>query len=122
MEFTITLNWIIQILLTGLAISIAAFLLPFVHVRNFGVAVLVGILIALGNQVIWWLLRAVGINVVGSGIGEALINFFIYVASIMLVDAVMKSFRVSGFLMAALFAVVVAVIQYFLVIVTATIF
>lgn len=122
MSFTITFDFILELLLTGLAISIAAFLMPFVHVRSFGYAVLVGLLITVVNYAIWWLLGAVGIDIsVGSSLGRALINFFIYVAAIMGVDALLKGFRVSGFIMAALFAIIVAVVQYFLAILIAAI-
>jgi putative membrane protein len=123
MTFNITLDWIIELLLTGLAISGAAFLLPFVYVRSFGYAVLVGVLIALSNQLIWWLLGELGVSFAASGgLAEAVINFFFYVLAIMLVDAILKGFRVSGFLMGAVFALVVAAIQYALGLVLATLF
>ncbi len=115
MTINITAEWVIEVLLNGLAISLTAFLLPFVKVKNFGTAILVGILISLVNYGLWWLLGNLGISFGGAEqLGKSLINFFIYVVAILIVDAVMTSFRVSGFIMAAVFAVVVAVINHFL--------
>ena len=79
MSFTITIDWIINLLLTGLAISLAAFLLPFVYVRNFWSSVLIGLVIALFNFLIWAELESLGVNVAGSGsLGKTIINFLIF--------------------------------------------
>ena len=48
---------IIEILLMGLAVALAAFLLPGVQVDGFGSAILAGILIALANATIGTILR-----------------------------------------------------------------
>ena len=111
MSFTITTNWIIDLLITGLAVSIAAFFLPFVYVKNYGTAILVGLLITVANAVIWALLGAIDVNLVGtSALAKGIIDFLIYTVAILVVDAILSNFRVSGFIMAALFGVIVAVL------------
>lgn len=106
---TITATTILSFLLTGAAISLTAKFLPFVHVRNFGIAVVVGILIALINAGLVWLLGAAGVSV---GVGSlTIVGFLLYTVAIMLADQVMSGFRVGGFLWAALFAIIVIVID-----------
>lgn len=115
MTISITIEWLVEVLLNGLAISIAAFILPFVRVKNFGVAILVGIFISFVNYGLWWLLSNLGINFGGADpLARSLINFFIYVVAILIVDSVVKSFKVNGFIIAAVFAVLVSFINYFL--------
>jgi len=115
MTFSITLDWILNVLLVGLSISLTAFLMPFVYVKNFGTALVVGILISLVNAGIWYLLTYLGVSISTSdSIARALINFLIYTLSIMAVDGLLGGFRVSGFFRAAIFGLLVAVIAYFL--------
>ncbi|MEM9935635.1 MAG: phage holin family protein [Bacteroidota bacterium] len=112
MTFTIPLEWIFEVLINGLAISIAAFLLPFVHVKNFLTAIVVGILISVVNYLIWWGLNSAGVSFAGSDqLARGLINIFIYAVSILIVDSFMKYFQVKGILMAAVFAVAVSIIN-----------
>ncbi|MEM6768859.1 MAG: phage holin family protein [Bacteroidota bacterium] len=112
MTFTIPLEWIFEVLINGLAISIAAFLIPFVHVKNFLTAIVVGILISVVNYLIWWGLNSAGVSFAGSDqLARGLINIFIYAVSILIVDSSMKHFQVKGILMAAVFAVAVSIIN-----------
>lgn len=112
MTFTIPLEWIFEVLINGLAISIAAFLIPFVHVKNFLTAIVVGILISVVNYLIWWGLNSAGVSFAGSDqLARGLINIFIYAVSILIVDSFMKHFQVKGILMAAVFAVAVSIIN-----------
>lgn len=112
MTFTIPLEWIFEVLINGLAISIAAWLLPFVSIKNFPLAVIVGILISIVNYLIWWGLESAGVSFAGSDrLARGLINIFIYAVSILIVDSFIKNFKVSGILMAGVFAVVVSALN-----------
>lgn len=100
---------IIEILLMGIAVSVAAFLIPGVQVDGFGNAILAGILIALANATIGTLLRifTFPVNILTLG----LMSFIITVLMVLLVDSLMKSFNTSNFFAAVLFAIVLALIK-----------
>ncbi|WP_423148717.1 phage holin family protein [Rubrolithibacter danxiaensis] len=100
---------LIEILLMGIAVSVAAFLIPGVEVTGFGSAIIAGILIALANAIIGTILRILTfpINILTLG----LMSFIITVLMVLLVDKLMTSFNTSGFFSALLFAIVLAIIK-----------
>ena len=100
---------IIEILIMGLAVLLAAFLIPGVTVDGFGSAILVGILIALANATIGFILRILTFPINFLTLG--LMSFIISVLMIRLVDSFMDSFNTSGFFSAMLFAIVLAIIK-----------
>lgn len=103
------ISFIIEIILTGLAVAIAAFLIPGVHVDGFGSAILVGLLLGLVNATIGFILRILTfpINILTLG----LVSFIITVLMVLLVDSLMDSFNTSGFFSAMLFAIVLAIVK-----------
>lgn len=107
---TISIAFIVEILLLGLAIALAAYFLPFVRVRNYGTAIIVGILIAVVNNVAAWVLAQLGIYVNINSI--TIVSFLLNIFAIMLVDKFVRGFRVSGFWMATLFALLVIFIHF----------
>src|SRR5690554_6837907 len=48
-EFRVTMNWIIRLLLNGLAVVLTAYLLPGVSVADYGTALLVALILAVLN-------------------------------------------------------------------------
>lgn len=100
---------IIEILLMGVAVALAAYFLPGVEVRGFGNAILAGILIALANATIGTILRLLTFPINFLTLG--LMSFIITVLMVLLVDSLMDSFNTSGFLSALIFAVVLALIK-----------
>lgn len=100
---------IIEILIMGLAVLLAAFLIPGVTVDGFGSAILVGILIALANATIGFILRILTFPINFLTLG--LMSFIISVLMIRLVDSLMDSFNTSGFFSAMIFAIVLAIIK-----------
>src|SRR5579875_3499250 len=98
----IEMRFIIEILLTGLAVFIAAQLIPGVHVNGYFTAVLTGILLAVVNATIGFILRILTfpINILTLG----LISFIITVCMVLLVSRMLTGFSVDGFFTAALFA------------------
>lgn len=100
---------IIEILLMGAAVAIAAYLLPGVNVDNFLSAIIAAILIALANATIGTILRLLTFPINFLTLG--LMSFIITVLMVLLVDSLMSSFNTSGFLSAVIFALVLAVIK-----------
>ena len=92
---TITIEFIIELLLLGAAIAIAAYILPFVYVRNYSSAVVVGVLIAIINGATVWLLGqlGIGVNAASMTLAGLVLNIF----SIMAVDKLLTGFRVRHF-------------------------
>ena len=103
---------ILEVLLMGLAVMLGAFLVPGVSVDGYGSALIAAILIAITNATIGLILRffTFPLNVLTLG----LVSFIISVLMILLVDSWMTGFNTSGFLSAAVLAIVVAVIKMIL--------
>jgi putative membrane protein len=103
------MKFILEILFTGLAIVIAAHILPGVHVSGYLTAVIAGVLLAVVNATIGLLLRILTfpLNILTLG----LISFIISVFMVLLVSHLLDGFYVSGFFSAALFAIVLAIFK-----------
>lgn len=109
------MRFIIDLLLTGLAIFLGAWILPdsAVHVAGFWWAVLAGLIIAFVNATIGTVLRffTLPLNILTLG----LISFIITVLMVQLTSYFMGSkFDVANFWWAAVFAIIVALIQMLL--------
>jgi putative membrane protein len=100
---------IIEILLMGVAVALAAYLLPGVQVSGFLSAIIAGVLIALANATIGTILRLLTfpINILTLGI----MSFIITVLMVLLVDSLMSGFNTNGFFSALIFAIVLALIK-----------
>lgn len=102
-------NFLINVLLSALAIGIAAYILPGVTVAGPLTAIVIAIVLAVINATVWRLLRvaAFPINVLTFG----LIGFIISVLMILLTDSLVAGFEIANFRIAAIFALILAVIQ-----------
>jgi putative membrane protein len=100
---------IIEIILMGAAVALAAYFLPGVDVESFWSAIIAGILIALSNATIGTILRVLTFPINFLTLG--LVSFIITVLMVLLVDNLMESFNTNGFISAVLFAVVLALIN-----------
>lgn len=100
---------IIELLLTGIAVSVAAFLSPGVWVDGFLSALIAGILLALVNATVGTLLRifTFPVNILTLG----LMSFVITVLMVLLVDSMMKGFETEGFWAALIFALILSIIK-----------
>ncbi len=100
---------IVEILLMGLAMLIGAYAVPGVQVDGYLSAIIAAILIALANATIGLILRffTFPLNVLTLG----LISFIITVLMVLLVDNLMTGFNTTGFIAAAILAIVVALIK-----------
>ncbi|WP_461791047.1 phage holin family protein [Pedobacter sp.] len=103
---------ILEVLLMGLAVMLGAFLVPGVSVDGYGSALLAAILIAVVNSTIGLILRIFTFPLNFLTLG--LVSFIISVLMILLVDSWMSGFNTSGFLSAAVLAIVVTVIKVIL--------
>ena len=103
------MGFILEILLTGVAMLLGAYLVPGVEIDGFGSAIIAAILIALVNGTLGFILRILTFPLNFLTLG--LISFVITVLMILLVDSMMSGFNTSGFFAAAILAIVVAVIQ-----------
>lgn len=96
----------------GLAMLIGSYLVPGVQVDGYLSAIIAAVLIAAANATIGLILRifTFPLNVLTLG----LISFIITVLMVLLVDQFMAGFNTSGFLSAALLAIVVALVKMLL--------
>jgi putative membrane protein len=103
------MRFILEILFMGLAMLLGAYLVPGVHIDGFGSALIAALLIALANATIGFVLRLLTfpLNILTLG----LVSFLITVLMVLLVDHLMTGFNTSGFIAAAILAIVVAVIK-----------
>ncbi|PPL02901.1 phage holin family protein [Parapedobacter indicus] len=109
------MRFIIEVLLTGLAVFLAALVLPdsAVSVAGFGWAIVAGLIISFVNATVGTVLRffTLPLNLLTLG----LISFIITVLMVQLTSYFMGSkFEVANFWWAAVFAIVVAIIQLIL--------
>lgn len=106
------MRFIIDVLLTGLAVFLAALVLPTsaVTVAGFGWAIVAGLIIAFVNATIGTVLRVFTFPLNFLTLG--LISFIITVLMVQLTSYFMGSkFEVANFWWAAVFAIIVALIQ-----------
>lgn len=104
------MKFIISLLLTGLVIAIATYLVPGAHVAGFGWAIVTGLVIGFVNAVVGGILRLFTFPL--NWLTFGLISFIITVLMIMLSDSLLGSkFDAGGFWNAALFAIIVAVLE-----------
>lgn len=101
------LNFIIIVLLNGVAVWLAAKLLKGVTVSSVAVAIWVGILISILNGTIGWIFRILTFPLNWLTLG--LISFLITVVIILLVDKLVRGFQIKNFFWAVLFAILVAI-------------
>ncbi|MEM9936329.1 MAG: phage holin family protein [Bacteroidota bacterium] len=106
---SITLNLVIDWLILGASVASVAYLLPFVYVRNFGNALLVGILVSLFNAGILWGMSVLGVNL---NVGYLTIaNLILTTISVLLSDKIMKGFRIRNSWGALVFGLLVILIN-----------
>lgn len=107
------MRFIISLLITGLVVAVAAFIVPGAHVAGFGWAIVTGLVIGLVNAIVGGILRLFTFPL--NWLTFGLVSFIITVLMIMLSDNIMGSkFDVDGFWTATLFAIVVAIIEMIL--------
>lgn len=102
------MEWLINLLITGFAIWLAAVILPGVTIKNFLTALWVALLLALVNATLGWILRFVTTPL--NWITLGLVHFIINVLMILLVDKFVRGFNIRNFWWAVLFAILISII------------
>ena len=97
------LSFIINLLISGLALMIASYFLSGVSVKSYWTAIKVAFLIAILNATVGEFLS---IGVFQSG----LLHFIVDAVVILLASALMSDFKIKGFITAILLAIVLAVL------------
>jgi putative membrane protein len=103
------MNGIFRFLLSGLAVVLAAYLLPGVHVDHYGYALLVALVLTVVNWIIKPILivLTIPITVVTLGLFLLVINALM----ILLVDYLVPGFSVDGFWWALAFSLILSLIN-----------
>jgi len=100
---------LLEILLSGIAVLLAAYILPGVSVDSFVTALWVALLLALVNATIGFVLHILTIPLNFLTLG--LVSFIITVCMVLLVDAFVSGFHAVGFISAAWFAMVLGLLK-----------
>ncbi len=103
------MNGLSKFFLNGLAILLAAYLLPGVHIEHYGYALLVAVVLSLANVFVkpFLILLTIPITVVSLGLFLLVINAWV----ILLVDELVPGFHVDNFSWALAFSVILWVIN-----------
>jgi putative membrane protein len=101
------MNSIIKFFLTGLAVLLTAYLLPGVHVENYGQALVVALVLSIANVIVkpLLILFTIPLTVLSLGLFLLVINALI----ILLVDYFVPGFSVDGFWWALAFSLILSV-------------
>src|SRR6478609_5954630 len=110
------MGFILKLLLTGVAVVLASYVLPGVHVDGFGTALIVAVVLAILNAVVRPILVLLSLPITIFTLGLFLL--VINAAIILLADSLIKGFEVDGFLWALIFSLVLSVITYIIDLVT----
>lgn len=101
------MNGVVRFLLNGLAVLLAAYLLPGVHVEHYGHALLVALILSIANVVVKpvLILFTIPLTILSLGLFLLVINAII----ILLVDYLVPGFHVDGFWWALAFSLVMSI-------------
>ena len=105
------MNALVRFLLSGLAVFLTAYLLPGVHVTNFGYALLVAAVLSVANVIVKPVLivLTIPLTFITLGLFLLVINALV----ILIVDYFVPDFRVDGFWWALAFSLILSVFNSF---------
>jgi putative membrane protein len=106
------MKFLISLLLSAVAVFASAYLVPGVQIDGFVTALIVAIVLGLVNATIGFLLKLLTAPL--NWITLGLVSLIINVLMVLLVDNFINGFSTNGFWAAAIFALVLALIQSFL--------
>lgn len=106
------MKFLISLLLSAVAVFASAYLVPGVQIDGFITALIVAIVLGLVNATIGFLLKMITAPL--NWITLGLVSLIINVLMVLLVDNFVNGFSTNGFWAAAIFALVLAIIQSFL--------
>ena len=103
------MDFIIHVIIVGVAVAIGAYILPGVTVRNILTALWVAFLLAIINATIGKILHFLTMPFNWLTLG--LVGFVINVLMIMLVDKIVPGFTIKNFFWAILFAIILSIVS-----------
>lgn len=103
---------IISLILSSIAVFVAANILPGVHLSGFGTAIIVAVVLGLINAVIRPILLILTLPITILTLG--LFSLVIIAFCVMLTTWIVPGFQVDGWLWALVFAIVLALINAFI--------
>jgi putative membrane protein len=106
------MNFLISLLLSAVAVFAAGYIVPGVQIDGFVTALIVAIVLGLVNATIGFFLKMLTAPLNWLTLG--LVSLVINVLMVLLVDNFINGFSTNGFWAAAIFALVLAIIQSFL--------
>lgn len=101
--------WIVDVLVTAGVLVLLARLMASVDIKNYGVAILVALVVGVLNATLGWVLRGVG-NIVTLGLLSFFVRLLVTALMILLADKLFKGFHVKNFTAAVIIASVLAVV------------
>lgn len=106
------MKFFLKVLVTSLAVVVAAYLLPGVELQNFLSAVIVAIVLGVLNMLLKpiLVLLTIPVTIFSFGLFLLVINAFI----VLLTDFLVRGFEVQNFWWALLFSILLSVVSYLL--------
>jgi putative membrane protein len=102
------MNFIIHLLINAAIVFIVAWIMPQIHIKSYGSAIWVALLIGLLNATIGFILR-LPLNILTLGLLSFIVRLIVTAVIIKLVDKLVRNFEVKGFMPALVMAIAIAV-------------
>lgn len=107
------MNFILHLLVDAGVIFGMAYLLPTVHVRSFGTALIIALLLGLLNFFVGWIIRF-PLNLVTFFLLTGIVRVFVTAIMLKVIDNFMDSFSIDGFWPAVWIALAVSVVAWYI--------
>lgn len=101
------MNFILHLLIDAAVIFGLAYVMPQVHVKSFGTALLIAVLLGLLNFFVGWIIRF-PLNLVTFFLLTGLVRLIVTALILKLIDRMMRDFKIDGFWPALVIALAVA--------------
>ncbi len=102
------MSFIIHLLINAAIVLVIAYIMPQIHIKNYGSAIWVALLIGVLNATIGLLLR-LPLNILTLGLLSFIVRLIVTAVIIKLVDKLVRNFEVKGFMPALVMAIAIAV-------------
>ncbi len=106
-----TKSMIIDILVVGVGVFVAAKVLPGISIKNFWSAFLVALLLGLANGILTWVFTFFNLHELSIFFNHGVFKFLFNAVLLMLIAKMMEDFEIKNFLFALLAAFAITVIS-----------
>lgn len=107
----IIMKFLLNIIVGGIAIALAAYIVPGITVTSLWTAIIVALVLSFVNATIWLFLQYISIPL--NFLTLWIVGFVITVLMIQLTDGLVSGFNVANFWSWAVFAIILWLIQWF---------